>query len=210
MAKLFLVRHGKSEWNKLGLWTGWTDVELVEEGLEEAARAGEALKDEEIHSAHTSVLKRTHQTFEKIKEVAGKHDLTHTPHEALNERHYGVHTVKNKWQVKEEVGEEEFQNIRRGWDHHIPEGETLKDVHARVVPYYEEKIRKELEEGKNVLVVAHGNTLRALAKHLEDLDETQVCELEIGTGEVHCYDIDEAGKVLKKEIKAGNENKGKV
>src|SRR5690348_14659797 len=116
MAKLFLVRHGKSAWNKLGLWTGWTDIDLDEDGVEEALQNGLHLKDEEIHVVHTSPLKRTHQTFEKIKEGAGKTDLDHTSHQALTERSYGVHTGKNKWQVKEEIGEEEFQKIRRGWD----------------------------------------------------------------------------------------------
>jgi len=210
MAKLFLVRHGKSEWNKLGLWTGWTDVDLIDEGYEEARKAGEALKDEEIHIVHTSPMKRTHQTFEKIKEIAGKLGLIHESHEALNERNYGIHTGKNKWQVKEEVGEDEFTKIRRGWDTPIQDGETLKDVHTRVVPHYEEKIKSELQTGKNVLVVAHGNTLRALIKHLDNLDESAVCELEVGTGEVHCYEIDENGKVLGKEIKAQNDNKLKV
>jgi len=201
MAKLFLVRHGKSEWNKLGLWTGWTDVDLVEEGIEEARRAGKHLKDEEIHQVYTSNLKRTHQTFEKIKEVSGKTHLIHTPHEALNERHYGIHTGKNKWQVKEEIGEEEFQKIRRGWDTLVPDGETLKDVHARVVPYFESQIKVDLMNGSNVLIVAHGNSLRALIKHLEDLDESQISSVELETGEVHCYHLDDAGKVVDKEIK---------
>ncbi len=210
MAKLFLVRHGKSEWNKLGLWTGWTDVGLDEDGYEEAAKAGEAIKDEEIHIVQTSKLKRTHETFEKMKEVLDKQDLEYTSHEALNERHYGVHTGKNKWQVKEEVGDEEFQKIRRGWNTPIEGGETMEQIHARVVPHYEDSIKKELLAGKNVLVVSHGNTLRALVKHLEDLSEAQVCELEIGTGEVHCYNIDEQGRVIGKEIKAANANTGKI
>lgn len=201
MSKLFLVRHGKSTWNKLGLWTGWTDVDLDEDGIAEAKAAGELLKDEHIDAVYTSELKRTHQTFEHIKHSSGKHHLNHTSHKSLNERHYGIHTGKNKWQVKEEVGEEEFQKIRRGWDTHIPEGETLKDVHARVVPYYEKNIKKDLKDGKNVLVVAHGNTLRALIKHLEDLDEQKVCEVELETGEVHCYHLDLNGKVTNKEIK---------
>jgi 2,3-bisphosphoglycerate-dependent phosphoglycerate mutase len=201
MAKLFLVRHGKSAWNKLGLWTGWTDVDLDEDGLEEARKAGEFLKDEHIDSVYTSELKRTHQTFEKIKESSGKHHLGHTSDKALNERHYGIHTGKNKWEIKEEVGEEAFKNIRRGWDAPIPEGETLKDVHARVMPYYEENIKRDLSQGKNVLVVAHGNTLRALAKHLEDLDEVQICDVEFETGAVHCYHIDESGKMVGKETK---------
>jgi 2,3-bisphosphoglycerate-dependent phosphoglycerate mutase len=201
MAKLFLVRHGKSEWNKLGLWTGWTDIDLVEEGLEEARKAGEALKDEEIHIVHTSMLKRTHQTFEKIKEASGKHELTHEPYEALNERHYGIHTGKNKWQVKEEVGEEEFQNIRRGWDHHIPEGETLKDVHARVVPHYEQNIKPHLLSGKNVLIVAHGNSLRALIKHLENIADDEISNVELATGEVLAYHFGDNGEIVLKETK---------
>lgn len=201
MSKLFLVRHGKSHWNKLGLWTGWTDVDLDEDGIAEAHKAGEALKDEHIDCVYTSELKRTHQTFEKIKEASGKGHLSHTPHKALNERHYGIHTGKNKWQVKEEVGEEAFQAIRRGWDTHIPEGETLKDVHARVMPYYEENIKKDLNDGKNVLVVAHGNTLRALAKHVENLNEVEVCDVEFETGAVHCYHFDENGALSGKETK---------
>jgi 2,3-bisphosphoglycerate-dependent phosphoglycerate mutase len=201
MAKLFLVRHGKSEWNKLGLWTGWTDIGLVEEGLEEARKAGEALCDEEIHVVHTSMLKRTHETFEKIKEAAGKMHLAHEPYEALNERHYGIHTGKNKWQVKEEVGEEEFQNIRRSWDHHIPEGETLKDVHARVVPHYETNIKPHLVSGRNVLIVAHGNSLRALIKHLEDIADSEISNVELETGEVTAYHFDDSGKITQKETK---------
>jgi len=207
MAKLFLVRHGKSEWNKLGLWTGWTDVDLIDEGMEEAKRAGEFLRDEEIHKAYTSELKRTHQTFEKLKEGAGKDELTHTPHAALNERHYGVYTGKNKWQVKEEIGDDEFQKIRRGWDTLIPEGESLKDVHTRVVPHYEAIIKQDLMNGKNVLIVAHGNSLRALVKHLENIADDKICELEIGTGEIHCYNFDENGQITGKEIKNKNENK---
>lgn len=200
MAKLFLVRHGKSAWNKLGLWTGITDIDLDEDGIEEAKKAGQLLKNEHIDVAYTSELKRTHQTFEHIRSGAEKSELQHTSHKALNERDYGVHTGKNKWQVKEEIGEEEFQKIRRGWDTKIPEGETLKDVHSRVVPYYEENIKKDLEQEKNVLVVAHGNTLRALVKHLENLDEVQVCDVEIGTGEVHCYHVEKEKGVVHKEM----------
>lgn len=209
MSYLILVRHGKSEWNKLGLWTGHTDVELVEEGLEEARQAGSAIADIEIHTAHVSELKRTHQTFHEMKLAFGQPDLEAKKHSALNERHYGIHTGKNKWQVKDEIGEEEFQRIRRGWDVKVPEGETLKDVHDRVVPYYQAGILPELLEGKNVLVVAHGNTLRALIKYLESKNEEEVEEVEVGTGEVHVYHIGPDG-VQGKEIRSVNENKLKV
>lgn len=207
MAKLFLVRHGMSAWNKLGLWTGWTDVELAEEGIEEARNSGVLLKDEVIDTVYTSDLKRTHQTFENIKLGSGKDHLVHIPNKALSERHYGIHTGKNKWQVKEEIGEEEFQKIRRGWDTKIPEGETLKDVYERAVPYFEENIKKDLLEGKNVLVVAHGNTLRALIKHIEELSEEKVSEVEVATDEIHIYNLNQEGKFTDKEIKGGKSKK---
>ncbi|HET8575295.1 MAG TPA: 2,3-bisphosphoglycerate-dependent phosphoglycerate mutase [Candidatus Paceibacterota bacterium] len=201
MARLFLIRHGKSEWNKLGKWTGWTDVSLDEDGIKEAERAGQLLCNEDVHKVYTSKLKRTHETFEHLKNGANKEFPESVPCEELNERNYGIHTGKNKWEVKEEVGEEAFNQLRRGWNVEVPEGETLKDVHARVVPFYESNIKKDLAEGKNVLVVAHGNTLRALVKHLEDLDEAAVCEVEIGTGEIHCYETDENGQIVSKEVR---------
>jgi 2,3-bisphosphoglycerate-dependent phosphoglycerate mutase len=205
MAKLILARHGKSAYNKLGLWTGHTDVDLDEDGHLEAECAGKALCDIHIHHAHVSNLKRTHQTLDGIKRGLGLKEDTLIPvkHHALNERHYGIHTGKNKWEVKELVGEEEFHRIRRNWDHPIPEGETLKDVHDRVVPYYEESIKPDLIANRNVLVVAHGNTLRALVKHLENIAEDMIADLEIGTGEVYCYEIDIEGAIIGKEIRTG-------
>jgi len=202
--KLFLVRHGKSSWNHLGLWTGHTDVDLVAEGIKEARRAGDALKGEEIHCAYVSQLKRAQQTLAEITEVLGLGELAIKKHHALNERHYGEHTGKNKWEVRERVGEEEFKKIRRSWDHPIPGGETLKDVHARAVPYFEEHIRADLSNGRNVLVVAHGNSLRAIVKHLEGIDEARICEYELGTGEVHCYHFADDGRYHGKEVRAAN------
>lgn len=194
------MRHGKSEWNEKGLWTGHTDVDLVQAGREEARQNAQAFQDVLLHEAHTSMLKRTHQTLDEVVDVLGQKDLLVYRHEALNERHYGIHTGKNKWEVKEEVGEDHFHRIRRGWDEHIPEGETLKVVHDRVVPYYQNHIRPSVIDGKNVLVVAHGNTLRALIKHLEGLSEDEVAELEVGTNEVHEYAFDEQGPLLPRRI----------
>lgn len=210
MAYLILVRHGKSEWNKLGKWTGWTDIGLVEEGLEEARRAAESIKGIKIDHVHVSTMKRAHETFEEMKGVLGLEELKPKVHSALKERSYGIYTGKNKWQVKEEVGEEEFKKIRRSWDHPIPEGETMKDVHDRVVPYYKEHILAELKRGENVLAIGHGNTFRALVKYLEGLSEEGVSDLEFGTGEVYIYNIDKAGKIVGKEIRAANPNKLKV
>ncbi len=131
-------------------------------------------------------------------------------HEALNEKSYGIYTGKNKWQVKEEVGEEEFQNIRRGWNHPVPEGETLKEVYERAVPYFQEQILPQLKAGKNVLVAAHGNSLRALTKYLCKLSDEDVCNLEIGIGEVHIYDFNSEGEIVNYEIKGLNPEKGKI
>ena len=208
MGYLVLVRHGKSAWNATGQWTGWTDIDLAHEGIEEAKRAGEAMNDIDIHVAHVSDLKRAKQTLEHIKQAFKKAVPTKS-HGALNERHYGIYTGKNKWEVKEEIGDEKFQELRRGWDIKIPEGESLKDVHARVVPYFEEHIKPDVENGKNVLVVAHGNSLRALVKHLENISDAAVCDVELGTGEVHCYAF-ENGTLKGKEIRATNPYKKQV
>ncbi|MBI2610805.1 2,3-bisphosphoglycerate-dependent phosphoglycerate mutase [Candidatus Kaiserbacteria bacterium] len=210
MAKLILVRHGKSEWNKLGKWTGWTDIGLIEEGIEEARRAAESIKGLKIDHVHVSTLKRAQETFEEMKGILELERLKPRVHGALKERSYGIYTGKNKWQVKEEVGEEEFRKIRRRWDHPIPEGETMKDVHDRVVPYYKEHVLPELKRGENVLAIGHGNNFRALVKYLEGLGEEGVSDLEFGTGEVYIYDVDGSGKILGKEIRATNHNKLKV
>ena len=210
MAYLVLVRHGKSEWNEKGLWTGWTDVDLNEEGQSDARSMAKLLKDIPLHSAHTSKLKRAQQTLDIIKRDLELSGIPTFENEALNERHYGIYTGKNKWEVKDQVGEEEFQKIRRSWDHPIPEGENMKAVHSRVVLYYEEQILEELGKGKNVIVAAHGNSLRALVKELENLSEEELSGLEVGLGEVRIYQINENGEVISKEIRGENPDKGKV
>lgn len=209
MAKLILVRHSKSEWNVLGKWTGWTDVDLNEEGRTDAVRTAEALKDIQIDQAFVSNLKRAQQTLEIILAEIGQTDVPTTKTEALNERNYGIYTGKNKWEVKEEVGEEEFQNIRRGWEHPIPEGETMKKVYERVVPFYENEVLPLLKTGKNVILAAHGNSLRALVKYLEDLSIEELVALEFGIGEAYVYEVDESGKIIQKEIRAKNPLAGK-
>lgn len=210
MAYLVLVRHGTSEWNKLGKWTGLTDVDLAPEGIEDARRMGEAIRDIPIAKVHVSKLKRAHQTFDEIRQLLGLHDVKPDTHAALNERDYGVHTGKDKWQVRDELGEKAFHDIRRGWDALVLNGENLKDVHGRVVPYFEEKIRPQLLSGHNVLVVAHGNSLRALVKHLDRISDEKIADLEIGFGEVYCYEFDTAGNIVGKEIRAANPNAGKI
>ncbi len=190
MGTLILVRHGESEWNKLGLWTGHTDVGLTDLGIEQARTAAEQLRDLEVHICHTSSLGRVKRTWELIRDHLGWHHVDHRVHDATIERDYGELTGKNKWQIQAEVGEELFQKIRRSWDYPVPGGETLKDVHTRMLPYFETCIRPDVAAGKNVMLCSHGNTLRALVKHLEEISDADVAALEIGFGEVRTYVIE--------------------
>jgi len=209
MSKLVLVRHGKSEWNEKGLWTGWRDIPLAPKGVEEAQVTGEQLKNIHFDYAYTSALVRAQQTLVEILRVINQTPPT-INNQALNERDYGDYTEKNKWDIQKEVGEEEFQKIRRSWDYPPPNGESLKMVYERVLPYFESEILPHLKEGKNIIIAAHGNSLRALAKYLENITEEDIADLEIGTGEAYVYDIDSEGKVTNKEIRGVNESKGKV
>ncbi len=209
MAKLVLVRHGKSEWNEKGLWTGWRDIPLSQIGFEEAKRTGESLSDITFDASYTSALIRAKQTLQEILKVIGQNPTT-IENKALNERDYGDYTEKNKWQVKEAVGEEEFQKIRRSWDYPPPNGESLKMVYDRAVPYFREEIEPKLKDGKNIIIAAHGNSLRALVKYLENIPDEDIATLEIGTGEAYVYDIDQNGKITSKEIRGENVNKSKV
>ncbi len=201
MAYLALIRHGESEWNAKGLWTGWMDVGLTQRGRQEARQAGRQLIGIHFDTAFTSKLKRAQQTLDEIEQVLGQPELPATKDAALNERDYGDLTGKNKWKIKEEFGEEQFLKWRRGWDCPPPHGESLKDVYTRVVPFYQEKILPELKSGKNVLISAHGNSLRALVKFLENIPDERIPELEIATGEVYVYQVNRDGKITSKEIK---------
>lgn len=210
MAYLVLVRHGKSEWNKDGLWTGWTDIPLAPEGFEEAKKTGNELKDIHFDYAYTSDLIRAKQTLDEILKVINQTNIPIIEASAIKERNYGDYTKKNKWDIKAKLSEEEFQKIRRAWDYPPPNGESLKMVSERTIPYYKSEIEPKLKEGKNVLVSAHGNSLRALVKYLEGISDTDVEKLEIGTGEAYVYEVDNEGKIINKQIRGLNENRGKV
>lgn len=202
MGTLILMRHAKSDWNAKGLWTGWTDVPLSEDGRAQAAETAEQLRGTALDAAFTSDLVRCTETLDIILKSLGREDLPITISTAIKERNYGIFTGKNKWEIKEEIGEEKFQRIRRSWDEPIPEGETLKDVYARAVPYLEKEILPMVAAGKTVLLVSSGNALRALVKYLERLSDEQIADVEIGVGEAHLYSIDEKGVVMSKEVRA--------
>ncbi len=201
MTNLILVRHGESEWNAKGIWTGLIDIPLSEKGREEARLVASALKGIKIDIAYTSPLIRAKQTLDVIRNVLDYPNLMTFEDKALNERDYGELTGKNKWEIKKRYGEEKFLQIRRDWDVPIPDGETLKDVYNRVVPYYQKEILPKLIDGKNVLIVAHGNSLRALVKYLENISDKGVEKLEIATGEIYVYNIDKGVNITSKETR---------
>ena len=201
MATLILLRHGESQWNKKGIWTGLRDIPLSEKGIKESKTAASSLANLKIDIGYTSSLKRSRQTLNIIKKNLNIPNLPAVENKALNERDYGELTGKNKWEIKKQFGDERFLQIRRSWDVPIPKGETLKDVYGRVVPYYQQEILPRLKESKTVLIVAHGNSLRALVKYLENISDNDIQTLEIATGEIYIYKINKEGKIISKEAR---------
>lgn len=194
--KLFLVRHGQSQWNLENRFTGWKNPDITEKGKEEARKAGQLLKNEKIDVAFTSVLKRAIHTLDLIMEESG-HDMPITKNEALNERNYGDLAGQNKAELAEKVGAEQVHIWRRSYDVAPPGGESLKDTCERVIPYFEKHIKPEIKQGKNVIIVAHGNSLRALVMHLENLSPEEILKKEIATGDPLTYEVDEDAKIIK-------------
>jgi 2,3-bisphosphoglycerate-dependent phosphoglycerate mutase len=194
------VRHGESQWNRLNMFTGWQDVDLTEEGVAEAHRAGAMLKDEGrcLDLAFTSTLKRAQNTLKFILSELDQDSLPIVQDAALNERDYGDLMGLNKDEARKRWGDEQVHLWQRSYDVAPPGGESLKDTAARVLPFYEKRIVPELQAGKNVLVVAHGNSLRALVMQLDRLSPDQVRELNIGTGMPLIYRFHADGSVAEK------------
>lgn len=199
MGQLVIIRHGQTEWNAQGKWTGVTEVDLTEKGREEAREAGEIIKDIKFDVVFVAGMRRARQTYEEMCGVMNC-DIKPISTDELDERDYGIYTGMNKWELKEKIDPEEFQKIRRGWDTPIPEGESLQQVYERVVPYYQAKILPELQNKKNVLIVAHGNSMRALVKHIENLSPEAIEKVELGTGQVRYYKITRDGHVDDQKI----------
>lgn len=200
MAKLILLRHGQSTWNLENRFTGWVDVPLTPQGEEEARHAGEKLKDIHLDIAYTSVLKRAIETLTIALEAAGQPDVPTLYDAALNERMYGDLQGLNKAETAEKFGADQVKLWRRSYDVAPPGGESLKDTAARTLPYFHSAIMASLREGKNMIISAHGNSLRAIGMALDNLDEEGVLKLEIANGIPIVYDIDVNGKVLNKII----------
>lgn len=201
MSFLVLVRHGESQWNLENRFTGWVDVSLSEKGVEEAKKAGERLKKENIHfdKAYTSDLQRAQNTLKLILEKLGQENIPVEKDKALNERHYGDLQGLNKAETAQKFGDEQVKIWRRSYDIAPPGGESLKDTAARTLPYFDDRIAADVKAGKNVIVAAHGNSLRSIVMHLDKLTKEQVLELNLATGVPIIYKLDEKLHILSKK-----------
>ena len=224
MIKLVLVRHGQSMWNLENRFTGWTDVELSEQGIKEAKEAGKVLKEKGFgfDVAYTSVLKRANDTLEYILKELGEQDIPVKKSWRLNERHYGALQGLNKDETKEKYGEEQVLLWRRSTDvrppalskdderypgndpkyselkeNELPTTENLIDTIERVMVYWNSDIVKDLEAGKRVIIAAHGNSLRGLIKYLDNMTDEEVIKLELQTGNPICYELDDNLKPIR-------------
>jgi len=200
MGTLILIRHGQSQWNLENRFTGWVDVPLTDAGREEARRGAQFLQGVAIDRAFTSVLQRARETLRIVLEVIRQPDVPLEADQALNERHYGTLQGLNKAETAEKFGEEQVKLWRRSYDVPPPEGESLKDTAARTLPYFKTHILPRVRAGETILVVAHGNSLRAIVMELDQLSKEDVLQLNLETGAPIIYQIDERGKVLKKTV----------
>lgn len=226
MPKLVFIRHGQSEWNLKNLFTGWEDVNLSEKGVEEAKEAGRKLKEAgiEFDQAYTSVLTRAIKTLHFALEESGQLWISEMKTWRLNERHYGALQGKNKAAAAEKYGDEQVHIWRRSYDvlppllsaddegsaandrryadldpRIIPGGENLKVTLERVIPFWEDHIAPDLLAGKNVIVAAHGNSLRALTKYIEQISDEDIMNVEMATGQPVVYDLDDKLNIVNKE-----------
>ena len=201
MPKLTLVRHGQSLWNLEDRFTGWVDVPLTAKGRDEAKVAGERLEGTPFDVAYTSNLTRAQETLRIILETL-RMEVPTIRDEALNERHYGDLQGLNKAKTAEKYGADQVKIWRRSYDVQPPNGESLKCTAARTLPFFERCIMGDIAQGKNVLVVAHGNSNRSIVMSLDKLSPEEVLALELATGVPVVYDLDPDGNVLTKETLA--------
>jgi 2,3-bisphosphoglycerate-dependent phosphoglycerate mutase len=200
MGKIVLLRHGESQWNLENRFTGWVDIPLTDKGREEARRAGELIKDIPFDQGFTSVLIRAIESLEIALRAAGQINVPIIKDAALNERKYGDLQGLNKDETAKKFGAEQVHIWRRSYDVRPPGGESLKDTAERTLPYFDSTIMPLAKAGKNILVCAHGNSLRSIIMELDKLTKEQVLELNIATGVPIVYDIDSTGEVLKKLV----------
>ena len=202
LSYLVLIRHGQSEWNEKNLFTGWKNPPLTEKGIEEAELAGKRIKNLNIHFSHyfTSALIRAQETGEIILNQLEKEKIIKTRSQNLNERDYGDLSGLNKDEAKKEWGEDQVHIWRRSFDIPPPGGESLKDTADRGLPYFEEEIKPLVEQGNNILICAHGNSLRSLVMSLEEISPSEIVKVEIGTGEPILFSYSTESRFKRKDL----------
>jgi len=200
MALLVLIRHGESQWNLENRFTGWIDVPLTDKGRQEARRAGEKIRNLHFDKAYTSVLKRAIDTLDIVLQTIDQTGIPVSYDQALNERHYGDLQGLNKAETAKKYGQEQVHLWRRSYDVAPPGGESLKDTAARTLPYFETHVVPDLRAGKNILVSAHGNSLRSIVMHLDKLTREQVLQLNLATGVPIVYEFGPDFQILSKKI----------
>lgn len=198
--KLVIVRHTESEWNAQGLWTGSTDVHLSHKGWEEAAKLGEKLKDISFDYAYISEQVRTKETLEAIMNASGQLGLRFEESASINERDYGVYTGMNKDKVEHSIGKKAYDELRRSWASPVEGGESLRDVYQRAVPFYLRIILPRIRHGQNVLVVAHGNSIRSLIKYIENISDDKIGDVEMLQDAFAVYEVGFDGRQKDKSI----------
>lgn len=200
--KLILIRHQESEWNKLGRWTGHRDIHLTPLGFDRSNKFGFFIKDLniKIDRAFASMQVRSIETLSCVLNTCELYNIPTKHAEELDERDYGDYTGNNKWEMEKKLGEENFLKIRRSWDYTPPNGESLKTVFERVVPYFQKEILPLINKGENVLVVGHGNSLRSLLKYIENISDEAIADVEFDFNEIMILDLDENGKYLDKKV----------
>ncbi len=208
MPNLVLLRHGESQWNLENRFTGWVDIPLSPKGEQEAKNAGEKLKGYKFDKGYTSVLRRAINTLDIVLKITGQESLPLERDKALNERHYGALQGLNKEETAQKYGKEQVHIWRRSYDVPPPKektelnpdaiSESLKDTAARTLPYFASKIVPDIRAGKNVIVAAHGNSLRSIVMELDQLTKEQVLELNIPTGVPLLYVYDDKGAILER------------
>lgn len=197
--KLVLIRHGESTWNAKGQWTGTRDMALTPKGKREARMLGEAVKGVKFDVAYVSQQLRAKETLAGVLGSSGQQDVPVHVNAAVNERDYGVYTGLNKWEAQKRMTPAEFQGVRRGFDYPIPNGERLKDVYERSVPFFTEILLPQIADGKTVLVVAHGNSIRSLIKYIETVSDEGIGQVEMIFGTVLTYQLDADGRMTDKQ-----------
>jgi len=199
MSKLILIRHGQSEWNELNLFTGWKNPGLTKKGEKEATDAGKLLREKGIifDIAFTSALKRAQDTLTIILKEIDQTSLKIIKDQSLNERDYGDLSGLNKDEARKKWGEDKVHQWRRSFDIPPPRGESLRNTADRVLPYYESNIVPRINEGLNILITAHGNSLRSLVMHLDKISSEDIVKLEIGTGVPLIYETESSENIKR-------------